>query len=193
MGLLFIMPATEQETDRVAIISDAGKKKIILKSYGLPLIFWGYLLAILALIAVMFLIIQSALFKLMNGSDLLNSLLAIVVFSCLLGLPMTLIAFFFYEKWIIKSATTITVIHKVFGLTCKKKHLQLKNHDSLMVAHHLASPNMAKLKNEQGTRGFQNQGYFQLLAELSNGTTVFIDRHARAAELKKIKELLINY
>jgi hypothetical protein len=46
MGLMYVFPVSEEETDFVKLeLSPTGKgSKITLKSYGLPYIFWGYAL-----------------------------------------------------------------------------------------------------------------------------------------------------
>ena len=189
MGLLFIMPVSQDEKDRVHI----NDGTIVLKSYGLPMIFWGYLAALLSVITIMFLIIRGPLFKLMAHEDPINTLLAITVLITLIGIPIVLLGYFFYEKSISKSKDELIITHKLFWIPVRKKIHKLSNKDPLIVAHYLDSPNIAKLRDLDGSRGFQNQGYYQLLAELSNGETIFVDRHARKADLEKIKALLDSF
>ena len=54
MGLLFVMPVSEKETDRVSISDNENPPRKLLKSYGLPLIFWGYCLGILVTLFIMY-------------------------------------------------------------------------------------------------------------------------------------------
>ncbi len=192
MGLMYIMPVSEKEVDRVEISSDENKS-ITLKSYGLPLIFWGYLAAIVVVILAMGLAIKNPMLKMMEMSDPINQLLAWIVLSTLLAIPLSLIGFLFYEKFISKSGEELTITHRLFWIPVFKKRYLLKDSKSFQVQHYLSSPNQAKIDGNQDHRAFQNQGYYNLIGILKNDQTVLIDRHSRKADLTKISEVLTKF
>lgn len=186
MGLMFILPVSEEETDRVEI-NDQG---ITLKTYGLPLVFWGYLCAILVVIFAMGLAVKGPMIKLYNTNDTINKVLVIAAASTLILIPLLTIAFYFYEKFITKKGNLITVTHRLFWLPVLSFKYTLKDSDSLEIKHFMDSPNVAKMKQDPTLRGFENKGYFQLFAKDQNDKMILIDRASRKADLKKIVELL---
>lgn len=187
MGLMYLMPTEENESERILI--DLEKKKVTLKSYGLPWVFWGYLGAVLVVIFAMYLAISGPIEKLRAGEDQINLILSYIVEGSLILTPLVLLGFFFYEKILEKNGNSITIYHRVFFLPLYKKTFQLESNDHLSVNHFMDSPNIAKLQNRPELKGFENKGYFELHA-LVNGKLILIDRHSRKADLIKIKELL---
>lgn len=189
MGLLYPFPASEQEVDRITQTKDS----ITLKTYGLPLIFWGYLAAFLVVIFTMVLAIKGPLMTMMSSDDPINTKLAYVVLATLFILPFTALAAFFYEKWLHKSGDQLTIIHRVFFLPVLKKSYLLDSKTPFLVEHFMDSPNIAKLEKKPEMRAFENQGHFLLHAHLSDGSFLTIDRHSRKADLDKINELLSKF
>ena len=59
-----------------------------------------------------------------------------------------------------------------------------------MIEAHMDSPNVARLKLQEGTQGFQNKGYFILWLKVNDKTKVLVDRHSRKVDLEKLKALL---
>jgi hypothetical protein len=190
MGLMYVFPATEEEIDRIEKNDDGS---ITLKTYGLPLVFWGYLLAMLAVILIMFVAIKDPITKVLNGTDAINKLLAAAVLALLLGLPVALLCFYFYEKRINKKAEQLKVQHHFFGLKFFTKTYQLKNKESFEISHLLDSPNVARMEGDKSMRGFQNKGYFELHIIDQNDSKILVDRHSRKVDLEKIKSLLSSY
>lgn len=190
MGLLYIFPNSEDENDNDRVSKTANS--IILKTYGLPMVFWVYLAAIYIVVFTMWLTIKSALDKLLTYDDTSMIILYWLVQGILILGPLVLLAFFFYEKFIIKSKKKLTIIHRIFFIPIWKKKIILDAVDALSVDHFLDSPNMAKINSTPETRGFENKGYFELHA-LSNGKAIFIDRHSRKSDLIKMKDLLAKY
>lgn len=193
MGLMIIFPVSEDETDRVALEKSGTDEKITLKSYGLPLIFWGYLLAMILLIIIMTLATKAPLIKLYHTSDTFNQLIAIAAAATLFLIPFISILFYFYEKVISKSKSNITIIHKVFWLPLRKVSYELKSPDAFVVEHFMDSPNVAKMQSSSQMRGFENKGYFQMFLITKSDERVFLDRHSRKADLEKMKTLLSKY
>jgi hypothetical protein len=193
MGLMYIMPVSEKETDRVEIKDTKEGKSITLKSYGLPLIFWGYLAGILVVLLAMGLAIKGPMTKMLTMEDPLNQTLAWIVFATILAIPLGLLGFLFYEKTITKSGTQLIITHKLFWIPIWKKTYKLKNPDSLLVEHFLDSPNVAKIDGKQELRAFQNQGYYNLHAQLENDRFVLIDRHSRRSDLNKLSQIMSRY
>lgn len=190
MGLLYIFPNTEDENDNDRIIK--SNDSITLKTYGLPMIFWVYLAAIYVVVFTMWLTIKSALDKLLTYDDASMIFLYWLVKLTLLGSPLILLAFFFYEKFITKNKNLITITHRIFFIPVWSKKIILDANDALSVDHFLDSPNIAKINSNMETKGFENKGYFELHAK-SQGKAIFIDRHSQKRDLLKMQELLSKY
>lgn len=184
------MPVDESEVDRLEKTADGA---VVLKSYGLPMVFWGYLAAILVVLFAMTVAIQGPLMKLYQGEDALNRALAVLVAATMILIPVTLMFAYFYEKWITKKGESLTLSYRFFFVTVFKKRFELENSTAIKVGHFMDSPNMARLKGGQDMRGFMNKGYFELFIKTKNGREVLIDRHSRKADLDKIKTLLERY
>lgn len=201
MGLMYIFPVTDdaiEGDDRVEIKDE----KIILKTYGLPMIFWGYLVAALSVVMIMWLASRAVVLKLLSYTDDPSLLfLGHLVQWTLIIIPITLLCFFFYEKQLSKKGQELTLTFKVFFIPFWVKKFTLKDQNSLSVTHFMDSPNMAKIRSRQGLppasaeamRGFENKGYFELNIITSKNKLVNIDRHSRKADLLKLKELLGRY
>ncbi len=199
MGLIYIFPMTDDpiEGDRVDVQSLGVEKKITLKTYGLPMIFWGYLLAVFAVLSVMWLASRDVIAKLLTYDDPTLYLLGHLVQWSLIITPVILLGFFFYEKNIIKNKNELIMRYKVFFIPFWQKKLILKSTNSIMVEHFINSPNMAKIKNQfadntEALKHFENKGYFELTVETINGK-VCVDRHSRKVDLLKMRDLLIRY
>lgn len=189
MGLMYIFPTQKEEIDRIEMADNS----VTLKTYGLPWVFWGYLAASLVVIFAMGLAIKGPIVKLINGDDQINTMLAYLVSATLVGLPLTLISFFFYEKFITKSGNKIIVTHRIFWTPIWKKTYSLFSPNSFIVEHFLDSPNVAKINKNPETRAFENHGYFELKIRLSDGKVVFLDRHTRKSDLQKMASLLSEF
>lgn len=192
MGLMYLLPtedsALEIEGGRVEIKDRA----LTLKSYGLPMIFWGYLAAILIVVGAMALVSQSIIHKMLTYNDPSLTLLAYLVQTTFILGPIILLGFYFYEKHLIKKEHELIIIHRIFFIPVIKKKMQLDAQDSFAIDHFMDSPNVAKMQNKDELRGFENKGYFELKA-IVNGKKIVIDRSSRKADLIKIKELLSRY
>lgn len=194
MGLMYIFPVALDENERTELIvnPENGKQTIILKTYGLPMIFWGYLGAAFIVLGTMWLATQSIIHKLISYDDFTLKGLGYLVQYTLILTPLVLLGFFFYEKHLKKSGQNITLIYKVFFIPFFSKKILLDHSDALSVDHFMDSPNMAKIYNKTELKGFENKGYFELHA-LSKGKSISIDRHSRKADMIKMKELLSKY
>lgn len=194
MGLMYLFPVSEEEDERTEIISNTNenKKTIILKTYGLPMIFWGYLAASLIVLGSMWLASKASIEKLLSYQDPGLNALGLLVQYTLVLTPIVLLGFFFYEKQIHKSGKNLKLVFKVFFIPVWAKKIPLDNTDSFSVDHFMDSPNMAKIYNKAELKAFENKGYFELHAT-SNGKSLLIDRHTRKADLLKMKDLLSKY
>jgi hypothetical protein len=189
MGLLFVLPVSLEEGDRVEV----REKTLILKSYGLPMIFWSYLSGIFIIVFAMGLAIKDPLLRLYHTQDIINKMLALSCGFVLTALPLALLLFFFYEKRIHKKNDELTLEKKLFGITFWKTKKKLESKEALEIGHFMDSPNMAKIHNDPDLRGFQNKGYFELFAKLKDGKSILVDRSSRKADLKKLQEILKVY
>jgi hypothetical protein len=186
MGLLFQMPVEHNELDdRITIKND----RLHIRSYGLPMIFWGYLLAILAVIFFMILAIKDPLWRAYNGEDEINKVIALCVSMILTLGPLVLLALYFYEKELILDNHSLTIRHKIFFIPFKSVKVKVIA-ESLYLEHYLESLNIAAQEKKQGMTGFENRGYFKLMIKDEKGKTYLIDRNSRRGEMRKLKELL---
>lgn len=189
MGLLFVLPVSLEEGDRAEVQGDT----LVLKSYGLPMIFWGYLSGIFIIVTAMALAVKAPLIKLYQTQDPINQALVLSCSFVLLAVPLGLLCFFFYEKRILKRKDELTLVKKLFGITFWKSKKKLQTETALGIGHFMDSPNMAKLHNDPDMRGFQNKGYFELFATLDDGRKILVDRSSRKADLVKLQNILKNY
>lgn len=189
MGLLYVFPVGEDEADFVSKSENA----LVLKTYGLPYIFWFYALCSIAVVFFMFLAIKEPVLKLIQLGDETDATLGYSLLTFIGLIPLFVLAFFFYEKRIVKRGPEIKLIHKVFWITVFSEKFILDETDALTVESFLSSPNVARMKNDEGTVGFQNKGYFILWLKSKDGKRIQIDRHSRKADLDKMKALLERY
>lgn len=189
MGLLYILPVSENEKDRI----QGDDNSITLKSYGLPSIFWLYLLGIFFIIGLMWFAIYDPILTLAKTDDALNIFLAYLVLGTLILTPAILLFFFLYEKRVFKKGKDLKLGHYILGIRLKSNTYLLEGRDSFTVNHFLTSPNLARMKKDPSMRAFENQGYWELYAELQNGKSIVVDRNNRKADLLKISKLLASY
>ena len=112
MGLLYVFPVSLEEKDFVEV----SDQKITLKSYGLPYLFWGYALAILLMVFFMFLAIKAPVLKLIQLGDETDALLGYALLTFLGMIPLFLLAFFVFEKRIIKTKEILRLEYRIYGL-----------------------------------------------------------------------------
>lgn len=186
MGLMYVFPVGEDETDFVIKDGDV----LTLKTYGLPYIFWFYALCSIAMIFFMFLGIKEPVLKLVSMGDDTDALLGYSLLTFIGLLPVFILAFFFYEKRIVKNKNQFSLIHKIFGITVFSEKFLIEKDDDLKVEAFIDSPNVARKNSREDNVGFQNKGYFVLWLKSSSGQKILIDRHSRKADLEKLKKLL---
>jgi hypothetical protein len=189
MGLLYVFPVSEEETD-FAIKKDDS---LILKTYGLPYIFWFYAACCVTVIFFMFMAIKDPVLKLISLGDDTDATLGYSLLSFVGLLPVIIFGFFFYEKRIIKKKNEITLQHRVFGVPVFTEKFLIEGPDKLTVESYLDSPNVARMRGGQESTGFQNKGYFVLWLKSKDGQRIQIDRHSRKVDLDKLKIMLEQY
>ncbi len=186
MGLLYVFPVGEDETDFVEKKNDT----LILKTYGLPYIFWFYAACVIVVIFFMFLAIKEPVLKLIDLGDETDAMLGYSLLTFIGLLPVAVFAFFFYEKRLTKKGKELGVVHRVFGLPVFSEKFSLESGDELKVEPFLSSPNVARLQGGEDSAGFQNKGYFVLWLKSREGKKIQLDRHSRKVDLDKLKALL---
>ena len=129
----------------------------------------------------------------MGGEDPLNRILAISVGLLIVGLIPVMLGIFFYEKILCKQKQNLKIIHRIFGIPVKQSDYKLPSPHAFKVVHCLNAPNRARLEQREGSRGFQNNGFYQLSALTDNNSSLVVDRHSHVRELNKLKELLCRY
>jgi hypothetical protein len=186
MGLLYVFPISLEEEDFVV----KGPESLTLKTYGLPYLFWGYAFAVLAVILFMFLAVKAPILKLVELGDDTDALLGHSLLGFILGLPVVLFSFFFYEKRIVKAGPRISMEHRLFRVKVFSETFELDGQKPFEIAPYLSSPNVARMKGSEESVGFQNKGYFILWITTSSGKRYALDRHSRKVDLQKLQELL---
>jgi hypothetical protein len=189
MGLLYAFPVSRDEED-FAVVKD---EKLILKTYGLPYIFWVYAFSCILVVGFMFLAIKSPVLKLIELGDDTDALLGYGLLSFVGLLPVVILSFFFYEKRITKWKNTLGIEHRLFGIPVFTEKFELEASDELRVLPFIDSPNVAKIKNDSDSMGFQNKGYFVLWLISSKGKRIQLDRHSRKIDLDKLKTLITEH
>lgn len=185
MGLIYVFPVSSEETDFV----QRRDEKLILKSYGLPYIFWIYAVCIIAIVGLMFFAIREPVLKLVSLGDETDALLGYSLLSMIALSPAVILAFFFYEKRIIREGAKLSLEHRVFGLRIMRVKHEFKNNNDLIIEAFLDSPNVARMNRSPENVGFQNKGYFVLYLQKGE-KKITLDRHSRKADLEKLKLLL---
>ena len=188
MGLMYVFPVAEDETDFYV----KEDETLILKTYGLPYIFWFYALCSISIVGFMFLGIKEPVLKLIHLGDETDATLGYALLGFVGLLPVTILGFFFYEKRIIRKADTLSLVHKVFGITFFSEKFSLSSPDDLSVDSFIESPNVARMKGDGESLGFQNKGYFILWLTLPNKKRIQLDRHSRKVDLEKLRKLIIE-
>lgn len=183
MGLMYAFPVSKEETDFI----QEKENRLILKTYGLPYIFWIYALCVTAVLFFMFLAIKNPIEKLIFLGDSTDALLGYSLLAFLALLPLTLFGFFFYEKRIWVEGKNIGMEHRVYGLKVFSETFTYKD---LQVESFLNTPNVARMKNDEESQGFQNKGYFILWLITEAGKKIQLDRHSRKVDLDKLKILI---
>lgn len=186
MGLMYPFPVSTEEKD----FAIEKEKTLILKTYGLPYIFWIYAICSVAVVFFMFLAIKAPVLKLIQLGDETDATLGYALLSFIGILPLFIFAFFFYEKRIIASADKLGLEHRVFGIKVFSESFLIESSDHLSVEAFLDSPNVARMKGAPEGQGFQNKGYFVLWLKTPDNKKILIDRHSRKADLEKLKKLL---
>lgn len=186
MGLLYPFPVSEEEADFV--IKDSNS--ITLKSYGLPYIFWFYAVCIIGVIILMFIGIRGPILKLVSLGDETDATLGYALLTLIGISPIAVLAFFFYEKRIIAKKNEIRLQHRIFWIPVFTERFEVTSMDQLFIEIHMDSPNVARIKSQEGTQGFQNKGYFILWLKVDEKNKILIDRHSRKVDLEKLKKLL---
>ncbi len=189
MGLLYAFPISLEETD----FAEVKDGTITLKTYGLPYLFWGYAAAVLLVVLFMFLAVRAPVLKLVALGDQTDAILGYSLLSMIASMPVLILAFFFFEKRIVRKEQTLTLEYRVFGLKLLSQKLILSETDPYSVGPFLSSPNLARIKGGEEAVGFQNKGYYVLWVNTKDGKRIQVDRHSRKVDLLKLEELLKTY
>ena len=188
MGLLYPFPVSKDETDHV-IEKD---NTLILKSYGLPYIFWGYLLGLIILITFMMIGIYEPASKLLKTRDLINLILVYGMYITLFGTILGFLTLFFIEIRIKINGNEITKEIFVYWVKLLSRTYTVENEQSLFIENFEGSPNIAKMEKKPDMKTHQNKGYF----ELKLGTPksfILLDRHSRKVDLIKLRDLISSH
>ncbi len=192
MGLMYVFPQSDREMSHI----DRTGEGVIVYSYGLPSIFWIYLLSLWTALAVMSALIFPTLQTMFNQDDVVNQRIAWSVLLLLLFAPLASLAFFFYQKVLRYQKGPRTWQHRLFLIPLFQRTIQLREENPWEIRHYLDSPNMVRIKNTNlrpqhlPPERYKNQGYFELLAWDQNGRWWRIDRNSSKRDLERLISLL---
>lgn len=182
---MYLFPTKDDDPDHII----QGNQSLTLRSYGLPPIFWFYLVAILTIFSFLALNVWNPLQKMLIIGGAIDIMIAYSLLALIFLAPVTLLGFYFYEKNLIAMKNSLTLVHKVFFIPFLKKTYKISSKECLTINHFIDSPNMARIKDEKALKAFQNRGYFELFL-MVDGKKVLVDRHSNHSSLVKIKKLV---
>ncbi len=189
MGLLYQFPNSKNETDYVEYQSSPAS--IIIKSYGLPYIFWFYAIGILATLFLLALTIWPSITTLYQYDDVSAKIIALATFALLILSPFALLLPFFFQKILKAKSKKLEIKATILGIKVYHKTFENVTADKLIVRHFLSSPNYARLHQNEHNQDFQNRGYFELTLELPGSLRPFVlDRSSRKQDLIDLQSLL---
>ena len=186
MGLMYSLPISLDEKD----FAEVKGNTLFLRTYGLPYIFWIYLLCALIFYFLICLFSFQLLQKLMQMGGV-DQVIAYAIAIFLAMLPMITLGFFFYYREIKISPNTIIVKTHLFFIPIKKNVLN-SSEISFEITSHLDSANIAKQNPSQENIGFQNKGYFILFA-YADTQKIQIDRSSSKTDLMKIQGMIEKF
>src|SRR5690606_41517625 len=109
MGLLYLLPISLDEFQH-AKEKDGG---ILLKTYGLPLIFWFYLLCIWLVVGIMALVVYRPLELLYQTNEQLNQIISIGAYATLSLIPLLFTLAFFYQHRALNRQHELVISHRL--------------------------------------------------------------------------------
>lgn len=178
MGLIYQLPKNESEKEYIIKKQDS----LIIKSYGLPKIFWVYFLSFL----ILYIPLISLSWSILTDFKKYYFYITLFLQIFLLFIPLGVLCFFYYEKIIILKKTQLQIKDKVFFFSRNT----YKKIDGFILKRFLDSPNLARINNSD--QSFQNKGYF-ILEGFYNNESFFIDRSSQAHDLLALVALFQNH
>lgn len=189
MGLLYLFPDHADDPDHVIAVEVNGQRSITVRTYGLPPLFWGYLVAILMVLSLMVLAVIEPLKKLLSYPDTFNQLIGYGLIAFLVFSVLTLLSLYFFEKNLTLHSDQLTITHKVFFIPMRRQVHELQKPWKFVIQNFVDSPNLARIKDELTLKAFQNKGYFELFLQTPD-QKIWLDRHNRKTDLIKLTEIL---
>lgn len=192
MGLLYIFP--DSLDDDKHCLTDKQSQKLEITSYPLPLIFYGYYLAIILTLIPMYYLVHKYLSQILNGENALfiDKIMAYLVYGVFIFIILAgWVMLSFKKKIVIDTKKNILHLKYEFSKLFSWKKLFAFDQSTLFeVFCNNPNPNMAKIKNEQQMAKFFNTGYFELNM-IVNNKKICIDRSNQKRDLIKLKEMIL--
>ncbi len=141
MGLLYHFPTDKSDTEHVNV----NNTTLTLRSYGLPPIFWVYLIATLSAVFFLTFAVWPSVMKILESKELIDQFIGLGLLFTVFGSSLSFIALFFYEKNIIKNTSSIVLKHKLFFIPFINKNIPVNQDCEYEITGYLSSANMAKL------------------------------------------------
>lgn len=189
MGLIYLFPTHQNEADYVIIENEPKYKKITIKSYGLPWIFWVYAAAILTLLAILVFSVTQPLLKLYSMASTIDLLLIYAFCLTMVMVVFLIVTFLYWQIHIVITKEKLTVEYRPFGIKVFSKGLNREEALQLDVVHFMDTPNVARLEQNQLFKDFQNKGHFELIA-WNTKDKILVDRSNRKQDLEDLKYLI---
>ncbi len=190
MGLIYLYPTEDNDPDHFIKRNDS----LTLRSYGLPPLFWAYAIAICGILFLLYLPIHEPLQKYKEIGESFDLYFIYALYALMIGSPLVLMSFFFYEKQMTVSKGIITLVSKLFFISVRTQKIPYGPLDTLEISHFIDSPNMARIKDDRALKSFYNRGYHELVLKSKNARdSIILDRATRKADLEKIKKLIMDF
>ncbi|MBP9673744.1 MAG: hypothetical protein KBD63_01495 [Bacteriovoracaceae bacterium] len=186
MGFLYMFPDSLDFPNHVFVTKEKYGTQVILKTLGLPFLFWGYLITFLVILSFLGLAVYKPFLKLLSYPDPLNYLLVVATALVFILVPLITVMLFFYEKSLLRQSKTLTITHKIAGIKIRQKKHEIKH---FFIRHFMDSPNLARMQNNPDLKSYENRGYFELMLETEQGMFL-VDRHSSRRDLEKLLSLL---
>ena len=189
MGLLYLFPTSIDEKEFVQNLSKENFYHLKVKSYGLPIIFWLYALAILTILILLSISIYSAAIKLFITGTSIDKILVIALVLAIAFSFVSVFVLLYFQIHLESTPEFLKIEYRPFGLKIYSKKIQKEQDFHLSICHFMDSANIARLNQDERFKNFQNKGHFELRAICKN-KNVLLDRSSRKKDLEDLKNIL---
>jgi len=189
MGLIYQFPIDDSDSHYV----QKAEKLILIKSYGLPKIFWIYGGLVSTVLIILMRIIYPSLIQLWITGESLDKILVASASIFLLLTIIGLISAFYIQFHLEIKPNSFSKFFTIFGMKWKIFTIDEFLETECKIHHFLGTPNLARINKDIELKNFENKGYFELIYSASNQSFIVIDRSSRKDDLIELKKLINQF